>query len=130
MNVGEPRFLTRDQVERFHTRALREHGGLEGIREPGLLDSALAAAQNAHCYGQADLFQIAATYAFHLAESQAFLDGNKRTAMVAALSFLHINGVVIGTSTEPLYDAMIALAEKRLTKAGLAEILRRLAESH
>ena len=130
MSVREPRFLTLRQVERYHARSLREHGGLEGVRDAGLLDSALAAAQNAYYYGGGDLFEIAAAYAFHLAESQAFLDGNKRTATVAALAFLHINGLAIRTSTEVLHDAMIAIAEKRLTKADLAEICRRLAASH
>lgn len=130
MSVREPRFLTLGQVERYHDRSLREHGGLEGVRDAGLLDSALAAAQSAYYYGGGDLFEIAAAYAFHLAESQAFLDGNKRTATLAALGFLHINGVAIRTNTEMLYNAMIAIAEKRLNKAGLAGILRRLAESH
>ena len=127
--MREPRFLTFKQVERYHARSLREHGGSEGVRDRGLIESALASAQNTYSYGGGDLFDIAATYAFHLAEAQAFLDGNKRTAIVSALAFLHLNGVVIRPNTAMLYDAMIAIAEKRLNKAGLAEVLRRLAES-
>ena len=130
MSVREPRFLTFRQVQRYHARSLREHGGLEGVRDAGMIDSALASAQNTYHYGRGDLFEIAAAYAFHPAESQAFLDGNKRTAAVAVLAFLHINGVTVGASTSVLYDSVIALAKKRLNKAGLAGIFRQLAESH
>jgi death-on-curing protein len=111
-------FLTVRQVERYHARSLHEHGGLEGVRDASLIDSALVAAQNTYYYDHADLFEIAAAYAFHAAESQGVLDGNKRTAAVAALAFLHINGVAISTNTEVLYDAMIAIAEKRLPRRG------------
>ena len=77
-------------------------------------------------YGNGDLAAIAAAYAFHIAQNQPFIDGNKRTAMGAAFVFLELNG--IDTSDfygAMLYDAMIAIAEKRLDKAGLAEIFRR-----
>ncbi len=81
---------------------------------------------NVFFYGQGDLFDLAAAYAFHLAQNQPFIDGNKRTAITTALAFLELNGV--STSAIPnneLYDAMIAIAEKRLDKTGLAEIFRR-----
>jgi len=70
---------------------------------------------------------LRATYAFHLAQAQAFLDGNKRTGVGAALLFLRGNGVTRVPSDDQLYDAMIAIAEKRLDKAGLAEMFRRAA---
>ncbi len=69
---------------------------------------------------------IAAAYAFHIAQAQAFLDGNKRTAITAALIFLEQNGVPTKTNTSTLYDAMIGIAERRLTKADLAQIFREL----
>jgi death-on-curing protein len=80
-----------------------------------------------HCYdyGHGDLFDIAATYAFHIAQAQAFLDGNKRTGAAAALSFLQINDITVWPEGEELYQAMIAIAERRLDKTGLAEIFRR-----
>jgi death-on-curing protein len=126
--VREPRFLTFRQVERYHARSLQEHGGTEGIRDRGLIDSALASAQNTYWYGQGDLFDIGAAYAFHLAESQAFLDGNKRTAIVSALAFLQINGMRIGKNTTALYQAMIAIADKKMSKTELAKLFRQLAQ--
>jgi len=82
---------------------------------------------NTFYYANGDLSDIAATYAFHLAQAQAFLDGNKRTGIGAALLFLKANGVSRVPTDDQLYDAMIAIAEKRLDKAGLAEIFRRAA---
>ena len=81
---------------------------------------------NDYFYGKADLCGVAAAYAFHIAQAQAFLDGNKRTAIATALTFLDLNGVVTGTNTRSLYDAMIGIAEHRLNKAGLAEVFREL----
>ena len=121
-------FLTLDEILQIHARSLAEHGGSEGIREPGLLESALASAKNTFHYGGGDLFDVAASYAFHLAESQAFVDGNKRTAVVAALVFLARNGVYARPPTWGLYSAMIDVAEKKKTKADLAEIFRKCAE--
>jgi len=85
----------------------------------------LAAGQNEWFYRQADMFGIAAAYAYHMAESQAFLDGNKRTAIVSALFFLAANGIDGVPNQEKLYEAMIAVANRELDKAGLAVILRK-----
>jgi death-on-curing protein len=126
----EPHFLTREQVEKLHDEALANFGGTAGVRDSGLIDSALASAQNTYFYGNGDMFDIAAAYAFHLAEAQGYLDGNKRTAVMAALTFLASNGCYRTPDQKALYDAMIDIAEKRLTKADLAEIFRRLAASH
>jgi death-on-curing protein len=101
----------------------------KGYATWGLIESALGAARNTYHYGSGDLFDIAATYAFHLAQAQAFLDGNKRTAVSTALVFLEINGIAPEKTpnNQVLYDAMIAIAEKRMDKAGLAEMFRRAA---
>ena len=124
--MSEPVFLSRDQVLELHRASLARHGGLDGLREPGLFDSALMQPEATHFYGQGDLFAIAAAYAFHIAQNQPFLDGNKRTGMSSALTFLELNGVDIGKlDSGQLYDAMIANAEKRLDKSGLAEVFRR-----
>lgn len=69
--MSEPIFLTLNEVLKIHARSLAEHGGREGIREAGLVESALASATNTFHYGGGDLFDIAAAYAFHIAESQA-----------------------------------------------------------
>ncbi len=121
----EPRFLTFDLVMKIHHQSLVEHGGIEGLRDHGAVESALASAQNTWLYRGGDLFEIAAAYAFHLAESQAFLDGNKRTAITSALFFLAANGLSGTPSQDELYDAMIAIAQRRMDKVGLAAVLRR-----
>lgn len=124
--MNEPVFLSLEKVLYLHRISLELHGGLDGLREPGLLDSALMQPEAAYYYGQGDLAAMAAAYAFHIAQNQPFIDGNKRTAMGAALTFLEGNGVDVEKyDGKELYDAMIAIAEKRLDKAGLAEIFRR-----
>jgi death-on-curing protein len=124
--VSEPVFVSRTTAEAIHLRSLDEFGGQDGIRDEHALESALAQPMNVYYYGQGDLFDIAAAYAFHLAENQPFVDGNKRTAITTALLFLEGNGIrSIAVSNQQLYDAMIAIAEKRLDKAGLAAVFRR-----
>lgn len=127
--MSEPIFLTLDEVLRIHARSLAEHGGSEGIRDSGMIESALASAKNAFHYGNGDLFDVAAGYAFHLAEAQAFLDGNKRTAVAVAMVFLACNGVYAQPPRWELYVAMIDVAEKKKTKADLAKIFRQSAEA-
>lgn len=120
MSGLEPDFITLDGALYLHRRSLELFGGLDGIRDPMALDSALAAARNAYYYQGGDIYDIAAAYAFHIAESQAFLDGNKRTAVACALVF-------IGRPAPDqlaLYDAMIAIARRELDKPGLASLLR------
>ena len=87
----------------------------------------MGAAKNVYYYGGGDWFDVAAAYAFHIAQAQAYLDGNKRTAISAALVFLAGNGFAKLPSPElmtQLYESMIAIAERRLDKPGLAQILR------
>lgn len=124
--MSEPTFLTLEQVEDLHRRALEQHGGQDGVRDPWALESAVIHPRNVFYYAQGDLFDVAAAYAFHLAESQAFLDGNKRTGIAVALVFLRLNGVTVLRATEELYAAMIAIAEKRMGKPELAALLRRM----
>ncbi|HKB56134.1 MAG TPA: type II toxin-antitoxin system death-on-curing family toxin [Lacunisphaera sp.] len=123
--MNEPLFLSREEVLGIHRFSLEQHGGLDGLREPGLLDSALMQPEATYFYGQGDLADIAAAYAFHIAQNQPFLDGNKRAAMGAALSFLELNGFDSDRfDGAQLYDAMIGIAEKRLDKVGLAVMFR------
>ena len=122
--MSEPVFLTREDVEAIHYESIREFGGALGVRDENILESALAQPINEFLYREADLFQIAAAYAFHLAENQPFVDGNKRAALLSALNFLAQNGIVADRPVDAFYDAMIALAEKRLDKPGLAAVFR------
>ena len=86
------------------------------MREPGLVDSALASAMNTALYGGGDLFEIAAAYAYHLAESQPFLDGNKRVGCASALAFLRLNNHPVLEDDGSVYDSMIAIAETQPTR--------------
>ena len=127
--MNEPDFLTLNEVLVIHSRSLEEHGGSEGVRDMGMIESALASARNTLCYANGDLFDVAASYAFHLAESQAFIDGNKRTAVTAAMVFLARNGVYAQPPRWEIYTAMIDVAEKKKDKTDLAKIFRASAVS-
>jgi death-on-curing protein len=127
--VTEPDFLELEEVLELHDRQIEAFGGTLGIRDQGLLESALATPR-ATFGGQfvhESLFLMAAAYAFHVAENQPFLDGNKRTGLGAALVFLRINGYRVVDPEETLYEALIAIAERRMDKSRLAEVLRELA---
>jgi len=125
--MSEPFFLTVEQVERLHKKLIERFGGTHGLRDPLLNEGAVIHPRNVYYYAQGDLFDVAAAYTFHIAQAQAFLDGNKRTGMAAAIAFLEINGVAVPVETDRLYQAMIAIAEKRMNKGQLAELLRELA---
>jgi death-on-curing protein len=126
--VIEPLFLSFEQIFELHTRGLREFGGGDGIRDRGALESAIG--QPAATFGgeflHRDLFEMAAAYAFHIAQNQPFVDGNKRTGLLAASVFLDLNGILIGDPDDRLYDAMIGIAERTLNKAGLATLFREM----
>lgn len=119
-----PVFLTREVIDNIHADSLALFGGSAGVRDEGLVESALGSARNAWFYGRGDLFEVAAAYAFHLAQAQAFIDGNKRVGIAAALVFLEYNGVPSRVDDGTLYDAMIGIAERRLDKPQLAAILK------
>lgn len=126
--MDEPRFLTIAEVRYLHDESLKRFGGSAGLREAGLVASALGSAENAYWYGRGNLCDIAAAYAFHLAQAQAFVDGNKRTAVASAIAFLKVNGGSFPEDDGTLYRAMIDIAKKTLDKPGLAAVIRRLAE--
>jgi len=125
MSAEVPVFVSLAQVMRAHRTSLELHGGIDGVRDQGAVESALASAVNTWNYGGGDAYDVAAAYAFHLAESQAFLDGNKRTAITTALVFLALKGLYAKPNQDELYDAMIAIARREMDKAGLAAVLRK-----
>jgi death-on-curing protein len=127
--VTEPVFLDVEDVFLIHAEQLPRYGGSPGVRDRGLLESAVAMprASAGGEYAHQDLFAMAAAYAFHIAQNQPFVDGNKRTGLLAAIVFLDLNGVEIADPEGRLYDAMIAIAERRLDKAALTTLLRELA---
>ena len=122
-------FLSLEQIHRLHAMGLQDHGGSPGIRDAGLIESALASAKNSALYGGGDHFDIAAAYAFHLAQAQAYLDGNKRVGAMAALVFLALQGYKRKPSIadqDRLYDAMIGMATRDVSKEDLAALLREM----
>ncbi len=129
--MTEPEFLDVDDVLAIHDEALAAFGGSAGVRDAGLLASAVAMPQ-ASFGGELlheDLLAMAAAYAFNIAQNQPFIDGNKRTAILAAIVFLDLNSVEIPEATDELYEAMIGIAERRLGKEDVAAVLRRLGTS-
>jgi death-on-curing protein len=124
--TAEPEFLTIDDILDLHRDQIERYGGDLGIRDRGLIEAAVAMPQQSFGgrYLHVDLFEMAAAYAFHLAESQAFVDGNKRTGLAAAYTFLALNGYRLSERDDTLYGAMIAIGTRRLDKAGLASVMR------
>jgi death-on-curing protein len=127
--AGEPLFLSVDEVLDLHADQLRLFGGSDGLRDKGALDSAVATPASTFdgAFLHEDLFHMPAAYAFHIAENQPFIDGNKRTGLNAALVFLDINGWIVADPDERLYDAMLSIATGLLDKRGLARLLQELA---
>jgi death-on-curing protein len=124
--MSEPVWLSRRALELLHQESLAEHGGADGLRDSGLLDSALARAQNIHAYENAtDPFRLAAAYAFGIAKNHPFVDGNKRAAFIAAGLFLRINGVRLNADKTQAVLAMLDLAAGELTESQFAEWLRK-----
>jgi death on curing protein len=117
-------WLERDVVLEVHQEQLLRHGGGEGIRDEGLLDSALAKPQQLAAYGDPSVYELAAAYAFGISKNHPFIDGNKRTAWIAARLFLLLHGFDRAATDEQCYLAMIALAAGESTQAQFANWLR------
>jgi death-on-curing protein len=122
--TGEPVWLSRALISAIHDEQIAEHGGSPGLRDEGLLESALARPRNLAAYGKPDLAALAAAYAFGLARNHPFVDGNKRTAFVAAELFLDLNGHDLVASDEDCVTAMLSLAAGETSEAEFAAWLR------
>jgi death-on-curing protein len=126
--MTEPVWVRTDVVYAIHRRQIAEHGGGEGIRDAGLLDSALARPKNLTVYSDSesgpDLAALAAAYAWGLARNHPFVDGNKRTAYVVCRTFLKLNGQDIEATPEEKYLTFLRLAEGRLSERQLASWIR------
>ncbi len=113
MNIAdEPKWISLELAIAIHNRQLSEHGGQAGVRDEGLLLSALARPQQRWCYGNSppDILALAASYAFGISKNHPFLDGNKRTAFVVFRLFLKWNGYEIFATKAERYIQMLALA--------------------
>ena len=119
--MTEPLWISKKAVLAIHSAQLAEHGGSDGIRDETLLDSALAKPLNVFAYAdQADLLRLAAFYAFGIARNHAFVDGNKRTALVVSFTFLDRNGSGIVATKEDVYFTFLHLADGSLSEEDLA----------
>lgn len=118
------RFVSRRALELLHDESLAEHGGRPGLRDEGLLESALARPHQLLAYGEPDLAALAAAYAFGLARNHAFVDGNKRVAFLATGLFLGLNGHRLVTTQADATLTMLALAAGDLGEDEFAQWLR------
>jgi death-on-curing protein len=107
-----------------HLEQLAEHGGGEGVRDAGLLESAMARPQNLAVYGKPDAAELAGAYAYGIARNHRFVDGNKRTAAVVSETFLMLNGFALGASDAELVVAFLSLAAGELSEEEMADWFR------
>jgi death-on-curing protein len=121
----EPNWLNRHVVEAIHALQLEQHGGLQGVRDEGALESALARPKHQWHYNTADdVAACAAAYGFAIAKNHAFSDGNKRTAWQSMFVFLALNGRDLVASEPDAVTTMLAVATGKMSEAVLAEWLR------
>ena len=108
-----------------HDEQLAEHGGASGIRDRGLFESALARPQNQAAYGESDVAALAAAYGFGLAKNHAFIDGNKRIALVALESFLMLNGFILNADDAQAVMVILSVASSAFSENDLADWIRK-----
>lgn len=123
-------WLPLDAVLAIHDEQISEHGGIRGVRDLAVIESALARPRNLVAYGKPDAAALAAAYAFGLCKNHGFLDGNKRTAYVVAETFLDLNGYGVEASDAEVVTRVLAVASGVMAEAQLAKWFRSfLAES-
>jgi death-on-curing protein len=121
-------WIVRSVVIAAHNEQLAEHGGAAGIRDAGLLDSALARAENLAAYGDPDIAALAAAYGFGIVRDHPFIDGNKRAALITTELFLAMNGAELVVDDAECVLTVLALAAGELEEAAFAAWLRRHVE--
>lgn len=117
-------FLSRRAVEAFHAEQLRRHGGAQGLRDENAFESALARPEQKANYGEPNVHELAAAYVFGLARNHAFVDGNKRTAIVAAATFLLLNGYELTANDGTLYQFTMGVASGEIDENGATAFFR------
>lgn len=117
-------FLSRRAVEAMHAEQLRRHGGAQRLRDENALESTLARAENKTNYGDPSIEDLAAAYIFGIARNHAFVDGNKRTAIVAASAFLIVNGYTLTADNGTVYEFVMGVAAGEIDEAGAAAFFR------
>lgn len=119
--MNEIFFPNIEEVLLIHSEIIKETGGSDGLRDIGALESALKAAENRLFYETNDLAILGATYAYHLSQAHAFVDGNKRIAAVAAELFLEMNGVTLTATNEEIIECFLDIAASKLSREDVEE---------
>lgn len=114
--MSQPIWLLRAVIDAVHDMQLVEHGGAPGIRDEGLLESALARPVTTHAYSETDLNTLAALYAHGIAGNNPYIDGNKRTAFLAAYTFLKVNGLSLTSDEVSATSTMLSVAEGKMSE--------------
>lgn len=122
--MSEPRWITKDQAVRMHAEQLAAFGGPVGLRDEGMLESALGRPQNKWAFGETDYAVLAAAYAFGIARNHPFVDGNKRAAFMVAMTFLRKNGIAFAPKPAEATVAIQGLAAGEIAEDGLARWIR------
>lgn len=118
--MNEPEWILKETVLGLHEQSLSDHGGTSGIRDEGLLESALGKPQNQFAYGSPNIFDLAASYAYGLVKNHPFLDGNKRTGFVTAVLMLELNGWSFHAPEADAAIRTLALAAGEMTETAYA----------
>jgi death-on-curing protein len=119
--MKESRWILPEIIHAIHDEQLSAHGGLDGIRDLGLIESALARPRNKYSYDESvTIPQLAATYCYGLAKNHGFLDGNKRVAAVACELFLHLNSHTLAAEDTELVEIILSVAAGSMTEKALA----------
>lgn len=114
-------FVDKSSVLIIQVKLIERYGGIHGLRDEGALESAIAAAENRYNYETEDIAKLAATYAYHLSQAHAFLDGNKRIAAAVAGVFLEINGAWLNATQDEVIELFLDIAASRLTREEVEE---------
>jgi death-on-curing protein len=117
-------FHTREFIEALHVEQLRLHGGATGLRDEGMLESALARPLQKQAYGDPDLCELAAAYLFGIVKNHPFVDGNKRTGLAAADTFLYFNGLSLEAEQEDVIQLVLMVAASEIDETGAASFFR------
>lgn len=122
-----PHFLTAGEILEIHRDQIERYGGSLGVRDQGLLESAMAVprAGMGGRYFHADIYEMAAAYLFHFVKNHPFIDGNKRAGAMAAYTFLRLNNVSLEAPEAEFEEQVLSVAEGKIAKSAVAEFLRR-----
>lgn len=126
--MKEPVWIDLADCHALHAAMLQRFGGLDGLRDPGMLESALNRPLHLHAYGEPTLYELAAAYAFGIIKNHPFLDGNKRTGFMVAALFLEVNGQSFRATEEEVCERTLALAAGMATEEEYREWLVRSCE--